>query len=53
MPIVHRFAQVFGAVYVLVGIVGFIPPLLIGDVPGVLGALRQASPRPVRSKLVP
>ena len=37
MPIVQRFAQVFGAVYVLVGVAGFIPPLLIGDVPGVLG----------------
>ena len=37
MPIVQRFAQVFGAVYVLVGVAGFIPPLLIGSVPGVLG----------------
>ncbi len=37
MPIVQRFAQVFGAVYVLVGVVGFIPPLLIGSVPGVMG----------------
>jgi uncharacterized protein DUF4383 len=37
MPIVQRFAQVFGAVYVLVGVAGFIPPLLIGNVPGVLG----------------
>jgi hypothetical protein len=37
VPLVQRFAQVFGAVYVLVGVAGFIPPLLIGDVPGVLG----------------
>ncbi len=37
MPIVQRFAQVFGAVYVLVGVAGFIPPLLIGSVPGVMG----------------
>ena len=37
MPIVQRFAQVFGAVYVLVGVAGFIPPLLIGSAPGVLG----------------
>ena len=36
MPIVQRFAQVFGAVYVLVGVAGFMPPLLIGSVPGVL-----------------
>ena len=27
----------FGAVYVLVGLAGFVPPLLIGSVPGVLG----------------
>ena len=37
MPIVQRFAQMFGAIYVLVGVAGFIPPLLIGEVPGVLG----------------
>jgi uncharacterized protein DUF4383 len=37
MPIVQRFAQVFGAIYVLAGVAGFIPPLLIGEVPGVLG----------------
>jgi hypothetical protein len=36
VPIVQRFAQVFGAVYVLVGVAGFIPPLLIGSAPGVL-----------------
>ncbi len=37
MPLVQRFAQVFGAVYLLVGIVGFVPPLLVGSVPGALG----------------
>jgi hypothetical protein len=37
MPLVQRFAQIFGAVYVLVGILGFIPPLLSGDVPGAIG----------------
>jgi hypothetical protein len=30
MSLAQRFAQIFGAVYVLVGIVGFMPPLLIG-----------------------
>ena len=29
----QRFAQVFGAVYLLVGITGFIPPLLLGSLP--------------------
>jgi hypothetical protein len=37
MSLAQRFAQVFGAVYVLVGILGFIPPLLIGTVPGAVG----------------
>ncbi len=37
MSIAQRFAQVFGAIYVLVGILGFIPPLLIGTVPGAIG----------------
>jgi uncharacterized protein DUF4383 len=37
MSLAQRFAQVFGAVYVLVGILGFIPPLLIGTVPGAIG----------------
>ncbi len=40
MTIAQRFAQVFGAVYLLVGIVGFIPPLLTGGLPaGVMGPL--------------
>ena len=37
MPLVQRFAQVLGAVYLLVGIVGFVPPLLTGNLPGVIG----------------
>lgn len=37
MPLVQRFAQVFGAIYLLVGIIGFIPPLLLGAVPGASG----------------
>jgi hypothetical protein len=37
VSLAQRFAQVFGAVYVLVGILGFIPPLLIGTVPGAIG----------------
>ena len=40
MSLVQRFAQVFGAAYLLVGLAGFVPPLLIGDLPpGVLGPL--------------
>ena len=37
MPLVQRFAQVLGAVYLLVGLAGFIPPLLIGGLSGVMG----------------
>ena len=38
MTTAQRFAQVFGAVYMLVGIVGFLPPLLLGSLPaGVVG----------------
>jgi hypothetical protein len=39
MTIAQRFAQVVGAFYLLVGIVGFIPPLLLGSLPaaGVVG----------------
>ena len=38
MSLVQRFAQVFGALYLLVGLTGFIPPLLFGSLPpGVLG----------------
>ena len=31
MSLAQRFAQVFGIVYVLVGVAGFIPPLLLGE----------------------
>ena len=35
MTLAQRFAQIFGLVYLLVGILGFIPPLLTqGGVPG-------------------
>lgn len=38
MSLVQRFAQVFGAAYLLVGLTGFVPPLLLGSLPpGVLG----------------
>ena len=30
MSLAQRFAQVFGIIYLLVGILGFIPPLLVG-----------------------
>jgi hypothetical protein len=33
----QRFALVFGGIYLLVGILGFIPPLVLRDVPGAIG----------------
>lgn len=30
MSLAQRFAQIFGAIYLLVGILGFIPPLFLG-----------------------
>jgi len=36
----QRFAQIFGVVYLLVGILGLIPPLVAGSLPGVLGPLK-------------
>jgi hypothetical protein len=33
MTLVQRFAQVFGAIYLVVGVVGFIPPLLAAKQP--------------------
>ena len=33
MTLVQRFAQVFGAIYLLVGVMGFIPPLLAAKTP--------------------
>lgn len=37
MSLAQRFAQVFGIIYVVVGVAGFIPPLLVGSLPGVMG----------------
>ncbi|HLM78536.1 MAG TPA: DUF4383 domain-containing protein [Rubrobacteraceae bacterium] len=39
MTIAQRFAQIFGVVYLLVGILGFIPvaPFLVGVLPNVIG----------------
>jgi ABC-type transport system involved in multi-copper enzyme maturation permease subunit len=37
VSLAQRFAQIFGIVYVLVGIAGFIPPLLTGNLSGVMG----------------
>jgi hypothetical protein len=39
MSLVQRFTQVFGALFALVGVAGFIPPLLVGTLPGVMGPL--------------
>jgi Domain of unknown function (DUF4383) len=33
----QRFALVFGGIYLLVGILGFIPPLVSGEIPGAIG----------------
>ena len=33
MTLVQRFAQVFGAIYLVVGIAGFVPPLLSAKTP--------------------
>jgi uncharacterized protein DUF4383 len=32
----QRFALVFGGIYLLVGILGFIPPLVSGEIPGAI-----------------
>jgi hypothetical protein len=34
VSLAQRFAQIFGAIYLLVGILGFIPPLLLGTTMG-------------------
>ena len=39
MPLVQRFTQVFGALFALIGVAGFIPPLLMGSLPEVMGPL--------------
>ena len=33
----QRFALIFGGIYLLVGILGFIPPLVPGEITGVMG----------------
>lgn len=33
MSVAQRFAQVFGIIYLVVGIAGFVPPLLAGSLP--------------------
>ena len=43
MSLAQRFAQIFGAVYLLVGILGFIPPLVPGAIPGLLGPFEPLS----------
>jgi hypothetical protein len=44
VSLAQRFAQVFGAIYLLVGILGFIPvvPFLVGTLPNVIGPLNGA-----------
>ncbi len=37
MPLVQRATQVFGALFALIGVAGFIPPLLVGNLPEVMG----------------
>jgi hypothetical protein len=39
MSLAQRFAQVFGAIYLVIGILGFIPvsPILVGALPNVIG----------------
>ena len=41
MSLAQRFAQIFGAIYLLVGILGFVPvvPLLVPAELGVIGPL--------------
>ena len=43
MSLAQRFAQIFGAIYLLVGILGFIPPLVPGAIPGLLGPFEPLS----------
>jgi hypothetical protein len=43
VSLAQRFAQVFGAVYLLVGILGFIPPLVPGAIQGLLGPFEPFS----------
>ena len=43
MSLAQRIAQNFGAVYLLVGILGFIPPLIPGQIQGLLGPFEPLS----------
>lgn len=43
MSLAQRFAQIFGAVYLLVGILGFIPPLVPGTIQGLVGPFEPFS----------
>src|SRR5438270_12363678 len=37
MPLVQRFAQVFGIIYLLVGVLGFVLPLVLRPMPAAWG----------------
>lgn len=39
MPLVQLFALTLGVVYLLIGLLGLVPPLLTGSVPGAVGPL--------------
>lgn len=39
MPLAQRFAQIFGLVYLLIGVLGFIPVPPILDSPGAIQGL--------------
>lgn len=41
MPLVQRFAQVFGIVYLLVGVLGFVLPLMTGPMPATWGPFSE------------
>ena len=41
MPLVQRFAQVFGIIYLLVGVLGFVLPLLTGPMPAAWGPFSE------------
>jgi hypothetical protein len=43
VSLAQRIARVFGAVYLLVGILGFIPPLVPGAIQGLLGPFEPFS----------
>ncbi len=52
MPLVQRFAQVFGIVYLLVGVLGFVLPLMTGPMPATWGPLLGILVWSVRRQLV-